>query len=74
MDNPYREEGLTVNLTVSIGAADYRKQPSYGKTVLEDMISRADQALYLAKNKGRNRVELLPEEVIPNLEDKGASQ
>jgi two-component system, cell cycle response regulator len=59
LDNPYREEGIEINLTVSIGSADYRKRSSYGKTALEDMISRADQALYKAKNNGRNRVEIM---------------
>ncbi|MCP4251909.1 MAG: GGDEF domain-containing protein [Candidatus Scalindua sp.] len=38
-------------ITVSIGAAQYRQGES-----LEDLVNRADQALYLAKNTGRNRV------------------
>jgi diguanylate cyclase len=38
-------------VTVSIGAAIYR----YGE-LLEDLINRSDQALYFAKNAGRNRV------------------
>lgn len=58
-DNPFREKEIEVRLTVSIGAAAYRKSASYGKTALEDMISRADQAMYKAKRKGRNRVEML---------------
>jgi diguanylate cyclase (GGDEF)-like protein len=58
-DNPYREEGLELGLTVSIGVSDYRLWSSYGRTALEDMISRADQALYKAKHNGRNRVEAL---------------
>jgi two-component system, cell cycle response regulator len=58
MEQPYREEDLEIPLTVSIGVADYRKDYSYGTSTLEDMISRADQALYQAKRMGRNRVEL----------------
>ncbi|MNC58208.1 Diguanylate cyclase DosC [compost metagenome] len=58
MDQPYREEGLEVSLTVSTGVADYRTDYSYGTSTLEDMVSRADQALYKAKRNGRNRVEL----------------
>lgn len=58
-DQPYREEGLEIPLTVSIGVADYRADYSFGRSTLEDMISRADQALYKAKRNGRNRVELL---------------
>ncbi len=57
-EQPYREEDLEISLTVSIGVADYRKDYSYGTSTLEDMISRADQALYQAKRMGRNRVEL----------------
>ncbi len=38
-------------ITVSIGAAQYRQGES-----IETLISRADQALYYAKNNGRNRV------------------
>jgi len=38
-------------ITVSIGAAQFRKGES-----LENFVNRADQALYLAKNTGRNRV------------------
>lgn len=38
-------------ITVSIGAAQYRPGES-----LENFVNRADQALYFAKNSGRNRV------------------
>jgi diguanylate cyclase len=38
-------------ITVSIGAAQYRQGES-----LETFVNRADQALYFAKNSGRNRV------------------
>ena len=38
-------------ITVSIGAAQYQPGES-----LENFVNRADQALYLAKNAGRNRV------------------
>jgi len=55
---PYTEDEVEIRLTVSLGVADYRSNVDYGKTVLEDMISRADEALYRAKNGGRNRVEL----------------
>jgi diguanylate cyclase len=40
-------------ITVSVGAAEF--QP--GESV-ESLIERADEALYLAKNNGRNRVEM----------------
>jgi len=39
------------NLTVSVGAAQYRSGEA-----TEDLISRSDQSLYLAKRTGRNRV------------------
>jgi diguanylate cyclase len=38
-------------ITVSIGAAQYQPGES-----LENFVNRADQALYSAKNAGRNRV------------------
>ncbi len=40
-------------ITVSVGVAEYRR----GETVPE-MLARADEALYLAKSRGRNRVEV----------------
>ncbi len=47
-------KGMTDKLgtiTVSIGAAQYRQGEP-----LSDFVDRADQALYSAKNTGRNRV------------------
>ncbi|NEW09221.1 diguanylate cyclase [Paenibacillus sp. SYP-B3998] len=58
MEEPYKDERVKVPLTVSIGVAEYSASPEYGTTVLEDMVSRADHALYRAKSGGRNRVEL----------------
>jgi diguanylate cyclase (GGDEF)-like protein len=51
MQMPY--EGQSLNLTVSIGVASY---PANGAN-WEDLYHAADQALYRAKQKGRNRVE-----------------
>jgi diguanylate cyclase (GGDEF)-like protein len=46
------EEGSTT-ITVSMGIAKFRKGES------RDMwISRADRAMYVAKQKGRNRIEI----------------
>ena len=47
-------EGKTISATVSIGVAAY---PNHGSSVNE-LISRADEALYVAKEKGRNQVVL----------------
>lgn len=40
-------------VTISLGLAEHRK----GETI-EEWIERADEALYLAKSKGRNRVQM----------------
>jgi diguanylate cyclase (GGDEF)-like protein len=44
--------GPDSRVTVSLGLAEHRMQENIEKT-----ISRADDALYKAKKKGRNRVE-----------------
>lgn len=49
-----------IGVTVSIGVAEYSMDPDYGANVLEDMIEKADKALYRAKQNGRNRVETWP--------------
>jgi diguanylate cyclase (GGDEF)-like protein len=53
--------GHLVRVTVSIGIAS-----EAGDTLpsLEAMLGRADEALYRAKNEGRNRVVALPMEVL----------
>lgn len=42
----------TISVTISIGVAQF---PDDGDTI-EELVARADEALYVAKNKGRNRV------------------
>ncbi len=44
-----------LKITVSIGISSYHK----GMKKKKDLIERADEALYLAKQKGRNRVEVV---------------
>lgn len=46
---PWEDAALPV--TVSIGVAEYRRDET-----VKQMVARADQALYVAKNGGRNRV------------------
>ncbi|MBQ4857868.1 EAL domain-containing protein [Pseudoalteromonas sp. MMG007] len=49
----------TVYVTASIGLTFY---PVDGRTV-EELVKRADQAMYLSKNKGRNRYEFFSYEI-----------
>jgi two-component system cell cycle response regulator len=46
------EGGLLVKVTVSLGVATY---PENG-TTSEELIEKVDQALYLAKGRGKNMV------------------
>jgi two-component system cell cycle response regulator len=54
--NPFEidDKGQTLKITMSIGVAT---GPA-GEIALNDLLERADQALYTAKNGGRNRVEV----------------
>lgn len=47
-------EGLELNITASLGVA----QRDENTTDLEMLITRADQAMYIAKHKGRNHVAI----------------
>jgi len=51
---PYQSDRIntTISITISIGASQYEK----GNT-LEELIDKADSALYKAKEKGRNQVQ-----------------
>jgi diguanylate cyclase (GGDEF)-like protein len=51
---PFAEGGLLLPITVSVGVAALRE----GDGRFDDLLRRADEALYAAKAGGRNRVEL----------------
>ncbi|MEK6201236.1 MAG: GGDEF domain-containing protein [Desulfobulbaceae bacterium] len=51
----FEENGKLVSVKVSIGISEYD-----GVEMFEQTISRADAALYIAKNQGRNRVSSAP--------------
>ena len=46
--------GLTVRITASVGIASF---PEHGRTK-DDLIARADQAMYAVKGRGKNGVAL----------------
>ncbi|MCR4442922.1 MAG: diguanylate cyclase [Peptococcaceae bacterium] len=56
------EESLTITVSMGIAAYFGTKGRIYGNEVLENLIKKADAAMYLAKQKGRNRVEIFAEE------------
>ena len=47
-----------ISVSVSVGGAIGEALPDGDQTLLEDLISRADEALYEAKTSGRNRVRM----------------
>lgn len=53
-ENFFPEPGNAVNITISIGVTEY-----YDKESLSAFIKRADQAMYLSKEKGRNTISSL---------------
>ncbi len=53
--------GQTKKITISLGISAF---PENGQSI-EDLILRADQALYKAKKQGRNRVETAEPEALP---------
>lgn len=54
--------GTKTHLTISIGAAEYR----IGEEVWQKFLSRADMALYEAKNKGRDQWAISLESAVEN--------
>ena len=55
---PITHEGVTIFVTISIGVATF---PDHGRDITT-LVGRADKALYRAKNSGRNRVMVEPQE------------
>lgn len=53
-------EGQTISMTISIGVSCRLLSDIDTKRGPEQLISRADEALYISKVKGRNRVTYLP--------------
>ena len=53
---PFNFEGQTITVTISLGVAGYRDQETE-----QSITSRADKAMYTAKQQGRDRTEKAPE-------------
>ncbi len=56
----YPENGGAITITVSLGISQYQ----IGEK-LSDFVKRADKAMFLSKQKGRNRITLLLEDEVP---------
>ncbi len=67
-ETPFKVREHTVQLTVSIGMAWCES----ASDTTHDIISRADAALYAAKDSGRNRVVYPPSPRDPNVESTGS--
>ena len=64
-DSKFSYLGQPIHVTISLGVATKTE----GVFTLEELIKRADQALYQAKANGRNRVEVFADPAHVNSED-----
>lgn len=55
---PITVGGTRINVSVSVGAAIGEALPGADQPLLEELVARADEALYQAKTEGRNRVRM----------------
>ena len=55
-ETPFLAQDLGLSITVSVGIALYNPEQFGEVPDIDDLLSRADEALYKAKNSGRNRV------------------
>lgn len=57
---PVRHDGRTITVTISVGVATIDPPTRYDPAVEDDLVRRADEAMYEAKTGGRNRVVVAP--------------
>ena len=57
-ETPFVSGSITIHLTASIGVAALENVPEESLFSANALIERADRALYAAKDRGRNRVEI----------------
>ena len=55
-EKPCEAAGRSLSVTVSVGVAVVRDAQEFGEAAFDDLLARADAALYVAKAAGRNRV------------------
>jgi diguanylate cyclase (GGDEF)-like protein/PAS domain S-box-containing protein len=66
LDEPFESHGRSHQVSASIGVA----QTSDSATPGEDLLRRSDLAMYLAKERGRNRVEFFAAELEDRVRDR----